>query len=73
MILERAPEPSDVLWENLNVSFVSRIYKMIMIFMSILILIGLCFASIYGLDVVQRQLRKEVEIDLEDGIVNNKK
>jgi hypothetical protein len=59
MTLERAPEPSDVLWENLKVSFVTRVYKMMMIFVSILILIGACFVSIYGLDVVQRRLKIE--------------
>ena len=55
----------------MNVSFVSRVYKMLIVFLSIMILIGACFGSIYGLDVVQRRLKKQIDDDLSS--VDNKK
>jgi hypothetical protein len=55
----------------MNVSFVSRVYKMLIVFLSIMILIGACFGSIYGLDVVQRRLKKQIDDDLAS--VDNKK
>ena len=71
--IERAPEPSDVLWENLNVSYVTRLYKTITIFVSILILIGVCFGSIFGLDLEQRELKKKQEEEKKMGILNQKR
>ncbi len=57
----------------MNVSVVQRIYKMMLVFLSILVLIGACFASIYGLDVAQRNLRKEMEEDLSKGGLKGKR
>lgn len=44
---------------------------MLIVFLSIMILIGACFGSIYGLDVVQRRLKKQIDDDLSS--VDNKK
>jgi hypothetical protein len=57
-VIERAPEPSDVFWENMGVTLISRVYRVFLVFFSTMILICGCFGCIYGLDLVKRSLNK---------------
>ena len=46
---ERAPEPSDVFWENLKVSSGYRAYSMIATYFATILIIGVSFGIIYGI------------------------
>jgi hypothetical protein len=46
---ERAPEPSDVFWENLKVSSAYRAYSMIATYFVTILIIGVSFGIIYGI------------------------
>ena len=48
-LLERAPEPSDIYWENMGVSSIQRIFKsMISFVLTALLMVG-CVGFIYGI------------------------
>lgn len=53
LIVERAPEPEDVLWENLQYSSTSRFFRMILVYFISLILIGIGFGIILGFNYFQ--------------------
>ena len=46
----RAPEPEDVTFEHLDISDLSRYGRITLTYFASLILIGACFAAIYGLN-----------------------
>lgn len=48
--MERAPEPTDVFWENLGVSSFDRIKKVCMTYIATLLVIGICFGVIWGIN-----------------------
>jgi hypothetical protein len=50
-ILERAPEPTDILWENLKTSTFSRINRSFFSFIATIILIGASLGSIIGIKI----------------------
>ena len=52
---ERAPEPTDIFWENMNVTPRMRNMKIATVFLATLALIVACFFSLYALDKVKRQ------------------
>jgi uncharacterized membrane protein len=54
--IEKAPEPTDVVWENMKVGFWTRIWKITQVFLATLVLIGICFICIYALDLEKRNL-----------------
>lgn len=54
-VFERAPEPTDVYWENLNVSYWNRVGRVIMTYIATVLLIGICFAIIYGINVAKER------------------
>lgn len=43
----RAPEPTDIIWEHLDVSSRKRIRRMILTFIAALLMIGVSFGIIY--------------------------
>jgi hypothetical protein len=47
---ERAPEPTDVFWENLSVSALRRARNVIVTYLATLLVIGCCFGVIYGIN-----------------------
>jgi len=47
---ERAPEPSDVYWDNLSVSFFRRVRYIFLTYIATIFLIGACFGIIYGIN-----------------------
>ena len=55
---ERAPEPSDVYWENLNVSSSERTFKVALTFIATILVIAACFGVIYGLNVSKKVLNE---------------
>jgi len=55
-IFERAPEPTDVYWENLKVSNASRFYYICKTYFYTLLLIGVCFGVTYGLNELKDDL-----------------
>ena len=59
MHIERAPEPTDIFWENQNVPVASRIKKVTKVFLATLVLIGICFGIIYGLNIAKRRLNEQ--------------
>jgi hypothetical protein len=48
---ERAPEPTDVYWDNLSVSWFSRSMRILMTYFFTIILVGICFGIIYGITI----------------------
>jgi Fe-S oxidoreductase len=55
---ERAPEPSDILWENLAVSKASRLCRVIMTYIATFILVGACFGILYAINIANEDLQK---------------
>ncbi|CDW71822.1 phage head-tail family partial [Stylonychia lemnae] len=47
---ERAPEPTDVYWDNLSVSFFRRVRYIFLTYIATILLIGACFGIIYGIN-----------------------
>lgn len=65
---ERAPEPTDVYWENLNVPILERIFRIFLTYFATFILILICFWIIYGLNVAKVNLKKKEEAN--EGSIN---
>ncbi len=55
--MKRAPEPTDVYWENLSVTFVTKIKKVAMTYMATIVVIGVCFAVTYGMKLGSESLK----------------
>jgi hypothetical protein len=58
--MERAPEPTDICWENINVSFTQRIWKVCMTYLATLVLIAICFIFIFLLNLAKIELIKGI-------------
>jgi hypothetical protein len=54
MNYDRAPEPTDLFWENMDVKKKERFYRMMIVFLATMIIILGCFFTIYALDVLNR-------------------
>ena len=54
LVYERAPEPTDIFWENLHVTQNQRSVRIGTVFLATLALIVGCFFSLYALDKVKR-------------------
>jgi hypothetical protein len=63
-----APEPADVLWENLHYTPIQRIIRAIWVYVISLFLIGISFGAIIGLTYLQRVHPKSDEGSVETGI-----
>ena len=55
---EEAPEPSDILWENLSYSSMHRIKKKFITFTFAFALIGACFVPVYFINYLQKYLEE---------------
>lgn len=55
---ERAPEPSDVYWENLSITSFQRFLRVCATYFATFIIIGICFAIIWGINVGKTNLEK---------------
>lgn len=53
---EKAPEPSDVFWENLNVTFVQRFKVVSLTYFLTAVIIGICFLVTWGLSELKDEL-----------------
>jgi hypothetical protein len=58
---ERAPEPTDLYWENMSVSSGQRFFRVILTYLSTLVLVGVCFGIIYGLNIAKISLKSREE------------
>jgi len=47
---ERAPEPSDVYWENLSITSIQRLFRVCGTYFFTTLIIGACFGIIYGIN-----------------------
>lgn len=54
---ERAPEPSDVYWENLNVTSSQRFLRVFLTYLCTVLVIGVCFGIIYGINLAKVKLK----------------
>jgi hypothetical protein len=62
--LERAPEPNDVFWENLNISSAVRYQYVFMTYLATFLVIGVCFGIIWGINVAKEKVaNKKGEIN----------
>lgn len=43
-----APEPGDILWENLDVTFTKRMKNVLLTWLVTLIALGISFGMVYG-------------------------
>eukprot|EP00347_Sterkiella_histriomuscorum_P022863 403336874 len=53
---QRAPEPTDVYWDNLNIGFFERVRKILKTYFATILLVGACFGIIYGINVGKDKL-----------------
>ena len=53
---EPAPEPEDIIFENIEISPLSRIIRTAIVYFISIILCGISFAAIYGLNLVQMHI-----------------
>ena len=53
---ERAPEPSDLFWENIGIDPSRRLIRVAIVFLCTIALVVGCFFAIYGLNLVKRDL-----------------
>jgi len=51
--ITRAPEPSDIMWQNLGVDPCDRLGKMFLTFLVTSVFVGLCYLILYYLSVAQ--------------------
>jgi ABC-type Fe3+ transport system permease subunit len=54
-----APEPADVLWENLHYSPLQRVVRAIWVYIVSIFLIGISFGAIIGLTYLQKSLKNK--------------
>lgn len=59
---ERAPEPTDIYWENLPVSYWQRRFRILITYTCTVILIGICFGIIYGINIAKTKLNSFSDI-----------
>lgn len=55
---ERAPEPSDICWENLSTTSLNRFIRVCLTFIATFLMIGACFGIIWGLNVANKEAAK---------------
>ena len=58
---QKAPEPSDVYWENLNVSFVRRFKVTLMTYFGTSIVIGICLLITWGFSELKDEMNEKLE------------
>ncbi len=51
--MERAPEPSDVKWENCGASNFEKFKRRFLTTLGTLIILGICFGTIYAMNYAQ--------------------
>jgi hypothetical protein len=61
LTVERAPEPQDIIWENLQYSGFQRIKRTCFVYFITFILIGVSFGIVLGLNYVQSNTNKELD------------
>ena len=54
---ERAPEPTDVYWENLKITTGQRILYVCKTYFYTFVVIGVCFGVTYGLNEVKESMQ----------------
>ncbi len=59
---ERAPEPSDVYWENLSTGSTSRFFRVMCTYFATVIIIGICFGILWGINLAKIDLDKRSDI-----------
>jgi hypothetical protein len=55
--VEKAPEPNDVIWENLQFSYLSRLMRIYLVYMLSFLLIGICFLIVIYLTSLQNNYK----------------
>ena len=58
---ESAPEPEDILFENIEVRTIQRFFRTVLVYFISIILCGISFAAIYGLNLLQMYVDKHQE------------
>lgn len=53
IIVERAPEPEDVIWTNLGMSFGALLIRKVITYLVTICLLGASFGAVYGLSIAQ--------------------
>ena len=59
---ERAPEPSDVYWENMSTTSAQRFIRVIATYFGTVIIIGICFGILYGINIAKIEVEKRKDI-----------
>ena len=54
---ERAPEPSDLFWENIGLNPNKRMARVFLVFLCTIAIVVGCFFAIYGLNLSKRSLQ----------------
>jgi hypothetical protein len=59
---ERAPEPSDVYWENLSTTAFWRLVRVGLTYLVTAIIIGICFGILWGINIGKTEVEKRKDI-----------
>jgi len=59
---ERAPEPSDVYWENLSTGSTSRFFRVMCTYFATVIIIGICFGILWAINLAKIDLNERKDI-----------
>ena len=59
---ERAPEPSDVYWENMSTTDFGRFIRILLTYLTTAIIIGICFGILWGINIAKTEVEKRKDI-----------
>jgi hypothetical protein len=60
VVVTRAPEPEDIIWDNIGISSCSIYLRKLMTYFVTLLLLGASFGIVYGLTALQETLKNSI-------------
>lgn len=63
----KAPEPSDVYWENMNITFIRRFKVTLVTYLGTSLVIGVCLLLTWGFSELKDEMNQRIEDAEEDG------
>lgn len=64
--VEIAPDPTDIIWENMNVKRLDRLRNVIISITCTFIMSLLCFGAIYGLNIAKKTVKTKSDPPIPD-------
>lgn len=60
LVVEEAPEPEDVIWENLQITYYDRLCRKFVVLFIVILILGLSFGTLLAISVWQNNIDKEL-------------